>query len=140
MKKQNSGQIRIIEAFLAVLIIFSALAISTGLTPTGNTANHDNLASVGLQALLKLDSDGSLGTYIDNGSWIGMREALGLLLPVGISFNVTVYDSQMHLINSEPVSNGGLGSSEIASVDYVCASRSTTFRTYTVHMLLAMIT
>jgi hypothetical protein len=140
MRKQNTGQIRIVEAFLAVLIIFSALAVSTSVTTTRNLTRHDNLASVGFQALLKLDSDGSLGKYIDNGNWTALRDVLNLLLPTGVSFNLTVYDSQMQQVNSESVSNGGLGSSEIASMDYVCSSRNPVFHTYVVHLLLAVVT
>ncbi len=37
MKNQKKGQMRIIEAFLAVLIVFSSLAISASLTTEQKT-------------------------------------------------------------------------------------------------------
>jgi len=93
-----------------------------------------------LQALSQMDSDGSLGRYIDDGNWTALRDTLNLLLPVGVSFNLTVYDSQMRQVNSAIVSNGGFGSSGIASVEYVCVSRNPVFRSYTIRLLLAVVT
>ncbi|MGB9960214.1 MAG: hypothetical protein ACPLKQ_06820 [Candidatus Bathyarchaeales archaeon] len=138
MRSQNKGQIRIIEAFLAALIIFSSLAISASLPSRRNPAESDDLAYVGLQALLKLDSDGSLGRYLDNRDWNGLRDSLNLLLPTGVSFNVTVYDGEMRQVNGEVVSNGGFSSQEIALVKYVCVSQNQTFRYYVVYLYLAV--
>lgn len=136
MKRQNSGQIRIIEAFLAVLIIFSSFAVSANLTVT-QSVRHSDLASVGLHALMKLDSDGSLSNYVDEGNWTGLGKALSLVLPSGVSFNLTVYTNQMQQVNTATVSNGGFGSDETAFVEYVCASRGLVFRVYVIHLRLA---
>ncbi len=138
MKNQNKGQIRIIEAFLAVLIIFSSFAVSANLTVSRNVTKSDDLASVGLQALLNLDLDGSLGKYIDDGDWSSLRDALNLALPAGISFNLTVYDTQMQQVNNAAISNGAFSSQEIAFVEYVCASRGLVFRCYKLHLYLAV--
>jgi len=140
MRRENSGQIRIIEAFLAVLIIFSSLTVSTNLNATRTAVKYDDLASVGLQALSKMDSDGSLGRYVDDGNWTALRDTLNLLLPVGVSFNLTVYDNQMRQVNNAIVSNGGFGSSDVASVEYVCVSRNPVFRSYIIRLLLAVVT
>jgi len=140
MKSKNAGQIRIIEAFLAVLIIFASFAISANLTITQNTTNHDDLASVGLQALIKLDSDGSLGKYIDNEEWTALRDTLNLVLPAGVAFNLTVYNEQLQQINTNVISNGGFSSQDITFVEYVCASRNSTFHCYLIHMCLAVAT
>jgi len=138
LSKRNSGQIRIIEAFLAIFIIFSAITISASLTTKSTATENSNLASVGLQALLQLDADGSLSAYIDAGDWSGMREALNLLLPVGVSFNLTVYNAEMRQINTETVSNGAFSSQEITLVEYVCASQNPEFRYYVVRLYLAV--
>jgi len=138
MRSQNKGQIRIIEAFLAVLIIFSSLAFSASLTVSRNTTKSDDLTSVGLQSLLKLDSDGSLSKYIDDGDWDALRDALDLVLPAGMSFNLTVYDGQMQQVNTATISNGAFSSQEIAFVEYVCASRSPVFHCYKIHLYLAV--
>jgi hypothetical protein len=138
MKSENRGQIRIIEAFLAVLIIFSSLAISANLATKQNTAEPNDLAYVGLQVLLKLDSDGRLGRCLDNRDWSGLRGSLNLLLPTGVSFNLTVYDGEMRQINKEIVSNGGFNSQEVAFVKYVCVSQNQTFNYYVIYLYLAV--
>ncbi|MGB9778145.1 MAG: hypothetical protein ACPLW8_01965 [Candidatus Bathyarchaeales archaeon] len=140
MRGRDKGQIRIVEAFLSVLIIFSAFTISANLTVTQNRTKNDDLASVGLQALIILDSDGSLAKYIDDGNWNGLRDALNLILPTGVCFNMTVYDEQMQQINTDVISNGGFGSQQIAFVEYVCASQGVTFHCYIIHLLLAVVT
>lgn len=138
LKGWNSGQIRIIEAFLAIFIIFSAIAISANLTARSQSSMNNFLASIGTQALMQLDSDGSLAAYIATGNWSGLRDALNLLLPASISFNLTVYDSQMRQVNRETVSNGGSNSQEITLVKYVCISQSPEFRCYVVYLYLAV--
>lgn len=138
MKNKNRGQLRIIEAFLAVLIIFSSFAISANLTVTQNTTNHDDLPSIGLQALMKLDLDGSLGEYIEDGDWAALRDALNLVLPTGIAFNLTVYNGQMQQVNTDVISNGGFSSQDITFVEYVCASQGIDFHCYIIHLYLAV--
>jgi hypothetical protein len=138
VKNENKGQIRIIEAFLAVLIIFSSFAISANLTVTKNTTNHDDLPSIGLQALMKLNSDGSLGEWINCGDWTALRDALNLVLPAGIAFNLTVYNGQMHQINTDVISNGGFSSQDITFVEYVCASQGSNFHCYIMHLYMAV--
>lgn len=139
MRRQDHGQIRVIEAFLAIFIIFSALTISANLATKSVSPQTDNsLASIGMQALLQLDSDGSLAAYITTGNWSGLREALNLLLPAGVVFNLTVYDSQMRQVNTEIISNGGFNSQEITLVRYVCASQSREFCIYVIYLYLAV--
>ncbi len=138
MNGTNEGQIRIIEAFLAVLVIFSSFAVSANLVVTQNTTKSDDLTSVGLQTLLKLDSEGSLGKYIDDRNWTALRDALNLALPAGISFNLTVYDERMQQVNTAIISNGAFSSQEIAFVEYVCASQNPVFNCYKIHLYLAV--
>ena len=137
--KNQRGQIRIIEAFLAVLIIFSSIAISASLTAGHKNMESSDLASVGLQALIKLDSDGSLGAYIDSGNWSGLRETLSLILPEGVSFNLTVYDGKMRQVNTEAVANGNPNGQEVASIKYVCVSQNPNFKYYVVQLRLAVV-
>jgi len=140
MKNKDKGQIRIIEAFLAVFIIFSSFAISANLSVTQNKTKQDDLASVGLQTLMKLDSDGSLGEYVDNGNWTALRDALSLALPSGISFNLTVYNEQMQQVNDVVISNGAFSSQNIVCIEYVCASQDLVFHCYTIRLYLAVAT
>jgi hypothetical protein len=140
MKNGDRGQIRIIEAFLAVLVIFSAFAVSTNLTMMQSTTRNDDLASVGFQALMKLDSDGSLGKYVTDGNWTLLRDALGTVLPAGVCFNLTVYNDQMQQANNETISNGGFSSQQVAFVEYLCTTQDTDFQCYILHLNLAVAT
>ena len=138
MNRRNIGQVRIIEAFLALLIIFSSLAASSSLTASQNTAKRSDLSSIGLQAMIQLDSDGALGKLIDERNWSELRDAISLTLPAGVSFNLTVFNEQAELVNDVVVSNGGFNSQEVAFVEYVCVSRSSTFRSYLIRLYLAV--
>jgi len=138
VKSPNKGQIRIIEAFLALLIIFLSFAVSANLTVNQNVKKGDDLASVGLQVLMKLDSEGSLSKCIDDGNWAALRDTINLALPACISFNLTVYDEQMQQVNTAIISNGAFSSQEVAFVEYVCASRSPIFSCYKIHLYLAV--
>jgi hypothetical protein len=140
MKNQDKGQIRTIEAFLAVLIIFSSFAVSSSLTVTQRTSRNADLASVGLQALMTLDSDGSLGAYISNGDWTGLQNAFETVLPIGMCFNLTVYDDQMQQVSNASISNGGFSSQQVAFVEYVVATQEAVLRYYIVRVKLAVAT
>ena len=137
MRNKDAGQIRMIEAFLAILIIFSSYTLSSNLSLQNNVA-HDDLSTVGLQALTKLDSDGSLGNCITDKNWSGLRQILSLALPTGISFNATVYDESMQQINADAVSNGAFGSQNIDFVECVCATQRPVFHNYIIHLHLAV--
>ncbi|MEM3731816.1 MAG: hypothetical protein QW667_07760 [Candidatus Bathyarchaeia archaeon] len=136
MKAGERGQIRIIEAFLATIIVFLSLAVSANVTLTSYSKRYEDLVFVGLQALMKLDSDGSLGEYVSNGNWSALREALNVVLPMGVCFNLTVYDEQRQQINDEIISNGAFYGQEITFVEYVCVTQSAVFRCYIIHMHL----
>ena len=88
-----------------------------------------------MQALIELDSDGTLGKLIDNRNWTAMRESLEILLPVGISYNVTIHDDAMQQINDLTVGNG-LKGQKVVSVEYPCASQSSECHFYLVRLQL----
>jgi hypothetical protein len=138
VNRRNSGQIRIIEAFFAVLLIFSAFTVSTNLNVTQNPMDRKDLESIGFQTLMTLDSDGTLGEYIDSGNWTALRNAISLSLPAGTVFNLTVYDEVMRQLNPQVVSNGGFSSQDIYFAEYVCASRKPAYQCYILHLQLAV--
>ncbi len=138
MRAANRGQIRIIEAFFAVLIVFSAFAVSANLTITRNSVNHADLESIGLGSLIKLDQEGVLSYYLDQRNFSTLREALNLVLPTGVLFNLTVYDRNLQLLNEQAITNGGFSSGEVVSVEYLCASQGAVYRCYIIHLQLAM--
>ncbi|NIO37254.1 hypothetical protein GTO27_06060 [Candidatus Bathyarchaeota archaeon] len=138
MNMGNRGQIRIIEAFLAALILFSSLAISANVSVTQNSSSREDMSPAGLQVLMKLDSDGSLGRYIDSKDWSTLREVFDLALQTGVTFNITVYDVEMHPINDEIISNGGFSSEDVAFVEYICVGHEDAFHCYIVHLYLVV--
>lgn len=138
MSNANRGQIRIIEAFFAMLVVFSAFAVSTNLTVTQNSANHIDLESIGLNSLIKLDQEGFLSHCLTQSNFSSLREALNLVLPTGIFFNLTIYNENMQPINEQAITNGGFSSEEIAFVEYLCASRDAVYHCYIIHLQLAM--
>jgi len=137
--RRNVGQIRIIEAFLSALVIFSSLTISSNLPLRQETLAYERFASAGLQALAKIDTDGSLGRYIEAEDWSSLGNTLNLILPAGISFNLTIYNAQMQQVNTQTISNGSSSSQDTIFIRYVCASQSSLFRCYIVHLHLSVI-
>jgi hypothetical protein len=132
----KKGQVRMLEAFLAVLVVFSTSIISTTFSPPTNFNDEKLLSTSGMQALTELDSDGTLGKLIDERNWTAIRENLKILLPVGVSYNLTVYDDETHQINDFTVGNG-LKGQKVVSVEYPCASQSSDCRLYLVRLQLA---
>ena len=138
MTRSGRGQIRVAEAFLSAFIIFSALAICSALSPPSTVENQQALAAQGIRALIQLDSDGTLGSTIARGNWTALSTALQLLLPLGVSYNLTVYDQNSQQINSTPITNGNLVGN-VAAVEYLCASQSLQYHSYTLRLQLAMV-
>jgi hypothetical protein len=134
----KKGQIRMLEAFLAVLVILSASVFSITLFPTTNSDDEKLLASLGMQVLMELDNNGTLGNLLDERNWTAIRESIEILLPTGVSYNVTIYDDAMNQINDSIISNG-LKGQKIVSVDYLCASQNSKVRFYLVRLQLAFV-
>ena len=134
----RKGQIRIIEAFLAIAVVFSALIISTVTFPSSpNLTKQKSLASLGMQALIKLDINGTLGKLIAQENWTAMKRSLDILLPIGVSFNLTIYDENLSQLNSQVIQNSNLLGRETVSVQYFCASQSQNIQFFTLRMQLA---
>ena len=120
----RKGQIRIIESFLAVAVVFSAVLVSATFPSSPDFSKQKSLSTIGTQALITLDTDGTLGDLIIQRNWANMKTALDTLLPLGVSFNLTVFDKTGNAVNSEAIQNSNLLGREVVSVQYVCAARS----------------
>ncbi|MEM2916803.1 MAG: hypothetical protein QXN63_00395 [Candidatus Bathyarchaeia archaeon] len=133
----NKGQIKVMEAFLSVLLITSALTLSARLSPTPKTQSNEFLETMGWQTLTKLDEEGSLSQCINEKNWSKLREAVQILLPLEVSFNLTVFDEAMTPINDVPISNG-LSGDEIVAVQYPCAVPYGNCQFYLIRLQLAL--
>ncbi|UCE16328.1 MAG: hypothetical protein JSV12_01555 [Candidatus Bathyarchaeota archaeon] len=94
------------------------------------------MSTLGMQTLIELDGNGTLGRLIDNRNWTAVRDDLKILLPVGVSYNLTVYDDAMNQINNSTIGNG-LKGQKVVSVEYPCASQSLTSDLYLIRLQLA---
>jgi hypothetical protein len=132
----NSGQMRTIEAFFAVLLLFSTLAIATSTSPSVDSPNIEDLADTGRQAVFVMNEHGELSRLIDAENWVGLEQALASGLPTGVLFNVTVYDAELTRVNNITVSNGLTSDQDMISITCPCASQTSTLHLYLVQIQL----
>ena len=124
MHRCRQGQIRVLEAFLAVIVVFSALLLSRSLYASyDDSADQEILRSIGMNALMHLDQDGYLGILISQRDWTEISSRLSILLPIGISYNLTVYDEELNVLNGSPIISGDLNAKSVVSIQYVVVDR-----------------
>jgi hypothetical protein len=132
----NKGQIRIIEAFLAVSVMFSAIVFTTPMPTPPSLDRQTNLKKLGMQVLLSLDNNGTLGRLIEKEDWSALRQTMDLALPQGVFYNLTVYDENMQKINTREISNTNQLGQEAVMAQYLCVTQSPDVHFYTVQLLL----
>jgi len=137
MLKDKRGQIRVLEAFLATVVVFSALLLTKPVYVTFDIhGDQDALYSLGLNVLMELDREGELGILIDQRNWTDISNRLSILLPLGVSYNLTVYDEESTIINDSPISSGALNGKDVVSIQYLLIDR-TSFNLYVIRLQLA---
>jgi hypothetical protein len=139
MKLLNNkkGQIRVIEAFFASVLLLSCLALIPAQTPSQHS--EVNIGWKAQNVLLTLDNNGHLANLVDSHDWAGLEKNIESTLPLTTWFNLTVYDKNLNILNPYPISNGGAISDKIVSVDYVCASPNSMFAVYVLQLQLAVV-
>jgi hypothetical protein len=135
-RRDKRGQIRVIEAFFASLLILSTLALIPAHEGTEKT-HYSTFQAVGTNALVALDSNGMLSRLIQDSDWNALKNCAQSVLPVSLWFNFTVFDENMTALNDVAVSNGGAVNEEIVAVNYVCASSGGNYAVYVVRLQLA---
>jgi hypothetical protein len=134
--KDNKGQIRIIEAFFASILLLSSLT----LIPVVQEHSSDSteiLSSAAHNILMSLDSNGHLASLISNESWINLKSCIQSSLSPMVWFNLTVFDENMTRVNDIPITSGSPVNDRIVAVDYVCASTSSNYAVYIIRLQLA---
>ena len=134
--KDNKGQIRIIEAFFAAILMLSALTLIPAVQEHSNDST-EMLSSTAHNILMSLDSDGHLASLIGNESWINLKSCIQSSLSPMMWFNLTVFDENMAPINDIPITSGNAVNDRIAAVDYVCASTSGNYAVYIIRLQLS---
>jgi len=136
--KDKKGQVRVIEAFFASVLILSCLTLIPA-QPTPKNTSSSNLASLAENTLVSLDSDGHLSLLVASEDWAALGRCVESALPLSVWFNLTVYDVNSHPLNDYPICNGGAVSNTISSFNYVCASSSSNFEVYVLQLQLAAV-
>jgi hypothetical protein len=135
--RDKRGQVRVIEAFLASMLILACLSFVPSQPPSAQRSSL-NLDSTAENVLLSLDGNGQLGKCIDSRDWAGLSRCLESALPLTVWYNMTVYDANDVCLNSYPICNGGAVSNQVSSVTYVCVSPSSTYAVYVLQLQLAV--
>ena len=133
--KDKKGVARVIEAFLASILLLSILAIIPAQPSLPDSTV--NLVSTAQNVLLSLDNNGRLANFVDSRNWTALKSCLESALPLTVWFNLTVYDYSMNAINGFPICNAGVVSDKVFSVDYVCASQSSNYVIYILRLQLS---
>lgn len=136
--KDNKGQIRIIEAFFASILLLSSLTLIPA-AQNNSTNSYASLSSAAYNILVSLDSNGHLSTFIDNENWIDLKSSIQSSISPSMWFNLTVFDENMTRINDTPICSGSAVSNNIVAVNYVCASTSRDYAVYIIRLQLARV-
>ena len=118
------GVVHTLDSFFAAVIIVTALLYASQFPRERDYLEDKNLEVMGMQALVRLDGNGTLGRLVDSGNWDDVELVLRMALPTGVSFNLTVLNEQGDTVNTRVVSNGGLLGRKIESVEYLLAVES----------------
>jgi len=135
--EDKKGVVRVIEAFLASMLLMSCLAMIPAQPSFSDSAG--NLAVTAQNVLLSLNSNGHLATLVDNRDWTDLRSSIESALPLTVWFNLTVFDENMRVLNGFPICNGGAVSNSIVSIDYVCASKNSMYTMYILRLQLSQV-
>ena len=124
MIESRRGVVHSLDAFLAAVIIFTTLLYSTSIPRERDRVEERPLEAIGMEALLRLDGNGTLGRLVEAQGWDPLERCLRAALPVGVSFNLTVLDDGGAPVNDRPISNGGLMGRTVASIEFLLAVES----------------
>jgi len=112
------GQVRVIEAIMASLIIVFAIAFINlfAVTPVSLKYESSELEKIGYNVLHDLDEERLLARFVSKAEWANLTAALAASLPTDVYFNLTVYDVSGKVVNLDAlgkVVNIGYGASRV---------------------------
>lgn len=128
------GQIRVVEAILASVIVVFAVAFIDlfAVTPVSPKYESSELEKIGYNVLHDLDEERLLARFVNNAEWMNLTAALAASLPTDVYFNLTVYDVSGKVVNDQTISYGAsrvfTGSAYVASVTYVVPGYQLVYR------------
>jgi hypothetical protein len=113
------GVVHTLDTILAAAIISTVLFYASQVPLELDMPTERPLDIWGMQALVGVDRNGTLGRLVDSESWRDLETLLRVALPSGVSFNMTVYNEQGAVVNDCYISNGGLIGRTVVSVYYL---------------------
>lgn len=137
--KDKKGQIRVIEAFFASVLLLSSLTLIPMVQRSQSSGVTGTLSSTAFNLLVSLDSGGHLADLVDDQNWTDIQNLVQSFVPLTVWFNLTVFDQNMAHLNDFPICSGGSVSDTIQSADYVCASTSANYAVYIIRLQLAAV-
>jgi hypothetical protein len=135
--QNKRGQVRVIEAFFASILMLSALTLITPAFQHLSSGSNSVLSAMALNVLTSLDGNGHLSRLLDQKNWTAIQSCVEALVAPAVWFNLTVYDKNMIPINNTPICNSGAISDHIEAADYLCVSMSGTYAVYNLRLQLA---
>lgn len=140
MWRDQRGQIRIIEVFFAIVIVSSALLSMRQIQQVSSRpAHNDVLHAIGVNVLVELQHDGDLSEVVRQRNWAVLTSQLTLLLPLAISYDVTVYNAQDVVVNTALIARGSVQANSVVTIRYLLAEPETP-QFYTIQLALAWMT
>jgi hypothetical protein len=134
--RDKRGQARLIEAFLATLLLVGCIAILPSYFKTNQP--HD-LTSVGQEMIASLNNNGQLARLIDAQNWPALKSCVEAAIPLTLWYNLTVFDETMNPLNPLLLCSSGAVSDNIGSTDYIIASPNSTFTLYVLRIQLSQV-
>jgi hypothetical protein len=132
----KKGQVRVIEAFLASLLLTGCIAI---IPIYSNYNEPQNLNSEARNILTSLDSNGALAIFIDNENWQGLKNTLNAAIPITLWYNLTIFDENANILNPISISSSGVINENINSIDYMSVSPNSQFAVYILRLQISTV-
>jgi len=131
--KASMGQMRVIEAIMASLIVVAALSFLYvfAAAPSSQTYESGELEKIGHNVLHDIDEQGLLTRYVYNSEWANITAALIVSVPNDVYFNLTIYDVNGNSIGHPLIQYGSSDvfakSKAVASVTYIISGYQTVY-------------
>ncbi len=132
----KKGQIRVIEAFFASVLLLSSLTLIP-IMQRHDSGSASALSLNALDVLTSIDSNGHLADLVDSRNWTSLKSSIQSCIPLTVWFNLTVFDENMTILNEEPICSGSAVSDTMEAAEYVCPSTSANYAIYIIRLQLA---
>jgi len=132
-QRSRKGQMRVVEAVMASLIVVSAVAFLYvfAATPSSQSQETSELEKIGHNVLHNIDEQRLLTRFVYGSEWENLTLALVVSMPTNVYFNLSIYDVNGNPINDQLIQYGNQqifdSSSAVASVTYIVPGYQTSY-------------